>query len=1054
MTRRIAHKLETQWRSQDVLQSEDENATFEEFLLSRQLLGGLHKSGFVRPSPIQLRAIPLGLCGFDMVVQAKSGTGKTCVFSVLTLQAVNVSKNVVQVLILAPTREIAVQSCDTICCLGCDMPELRVYAFIGGVPIKEDLQKLTRCHVAVGTLGRLLQLIQQGQLSLEWVRLLVLDEADQLLGEGFQEDLRKLWASLPERRQVVATSATYPPEVARVLEEELLHKPMVVRLGADTPALLGVSQWYCLAEGTDEAAWFSRKLRTLDKLLRQMPFSQCLVFLNSQARAQSLEERLRRTGHRAQLLSGAQAQSERIKALVCLKAYRCRILVSTDLAARGIDAERVTLVIHFDVAYDLETHLHRSGRAGRYGTAGQAVTLVTGSQELQQLRTLCAPLGLDIRPLPGFPSLERGSSNIKLNGDVSTNVADEMSAPVVEITSTKVTSLQGNSFKRTGCGIVMALDENSSEETESDIDTALEENSTKETGSDIVTSLQEDSFRESSSDIAEMSAQNISKVTCAQLIQLISTNELSSQSGSAEAMPPSVNTVLPPADNGSRKLLAPTMQQLIYTVESSPESDSKEACAQVMQSSVKVVKLSPTQGVCQVKKSLLQPMMYSPLKLEEILMGRKVPPRIQPILEWPPDPSIGKELAARIKEEKEAFSKAYGVVFEPGRSLNIAVAERGSKKTCASSSRDEAIPSHDEHKEAEGTKPVGQFVTADDQSNVNEKWELSGVSSPVVDIEKVVSSHEKQELKTEEATHVLHSDISACKKTSEGQQEANVQASVSKDNSRELVDIEKSDSFSLQPQMCSLGLEESKPKERHGAAQANATNDSLKMGADKSSKIAETMENKRRIVYKSKRKPPSLDPELAVRMKGRTLESGQPQPRSLNISKELRKTILKDASKENDNVIHQKQKQPKSTSFAGGSDDGNSSVLHIGCVRSSTPSQQWTLYTHSVRPATVDTVYLPPVTWRHTSAVRLSHLPDSCQPIRTSLCYRCVQKCEAIRATCCREHHSLRTATAASSFPSSLPQLQVRGAAMDWSRNWFMWHQWYIRRMLQANGYH
>ncbi|XP_075551030.1 uncharacterized protein LOC142584708 isoform X1 [Dermacentor variabilis] len=1048
MTRRIAHKLETQWRSQDVLQSEDENATFEEFLLSRQLLSGLLKSGFVRPSPIQLRAIPLGLCGFDMVVQAKSGTGKTCVFSVLTLQAVNVSKNAVQVLILAPTREIAVQSCDTICCLGCDMPELRVYAFIGGVPIKEDLQKLTRCHVAVGTLGRLLQLIQQGQLSLEWVRLLVLDEADQLLGEGFQEDLRKLWASLPERRQVVATSATYPPEVARVLEEELLHKPMVVRLGADTPALLGVSQWYCLAEGTDEAAWFSRKLRTLDKLLRQMPFSQCLVFLNSQARAQSLEERLRRTGHRAQLLSGAQAQSERIKALVCLKAYRCRILVSTDLAARGIDAERVTLVIHFDVAYDLETHLHRSGRAGRYGTAGQAVTLVTGSQELQQLRTLCAPLGLDIRPLPGFPSLERGSSNIKLNGDVSTNVADEMSVPVVEVTSTKVTSLQGNSFKRTGCGIVMALEENSSEETESDIDTALEENNSKETGSDIVTSLLKDSFRTSSSDIAEMSAQNISKVTCAQLIQLISTTELSSQSGSAEAMPPSVNTVLPSADNGSRKPLAPTM---LCTVESSPGSDSEEACAQVMQSSVRVVELSPTQGACQVKKSLLQPMMYSPLKLEEILMGHKVPPRVQHILEWPPDPSIGKELAARIKEEKEAFSKAYGVVFEPGRSLKIAIAERGSKQTCASSSRDEGIPSHDEHKEAEGTKPVGQFVTADDQSNVNEKWELSGVSSPVVDIEKVVSSHEKQELKTEEATHVLHSDISAYKNTSEGQQEANVQALVSKDNSRELVDTGKSDSLSVQPQMSSLGLKESKLKERHGAVQANATNGSLNMGADKSSKTAETMENKRRIVYKSKHKPPSLDPELAVRLKGRTLESCQPQPRSLDISKELRKTVLKDASKENDNVIHRKQKQLKSTSFARGSDNGNSSVLHTGCIRSSMPSQQWTLPAHA---ASTSPTYLPPLAWCHTSAVRRSHLPDSCQPIRTRLCYRCVQKCEAIRATCCRERHSLRTATASSSFPSTLPQLQVRGAAMDWSRNWFMWHQWYIRRMLQANGYH
>lgn len=1042
MTRRIAHKLETQWRSQDVLQSEDENATFEEFLLSKQLLSGLRKSGFVRPSPIQLRAIPLGLCGFDMVVQAKSGTGKTCVFSVLTLQAVNPSQNAVQVLILAPTREIAIQSCDTVCCLGCDMPELRAYAFIGGVPIKEDLQKLARCHVAVGTLGRLLQLIQQGQLSLEWVRLLVLDEADQLLGEGFQEDLRKLWASLPERRQVVATSATYPPGVARILEEELLHKPMVVRLEADTPALLGVSQWYCLAEGTDEAAWFSRKLRTLDKLLRQVPFSQCLVFLNSQARAQSLEERLRHAGHKAQLLSGAQAQSERIKALVCLKAYRCRILVSTDLAARGIDAERVTLVIHFDVAYDLETHLHRSGRAGRYGTAGQAVTLVTGLQELQRLRTLCAPLNLDIRPLPGFPSLDPGSSNIILNGDVSNNVTDETSVPVVQVPSTKGASLQENSFKETGSDIITALEENSLEERGSDIVTALEENSSRETRSDIVPNLQENSFNESGSDIPELSAHNISKVTCAQLIQLISTTELSSQRASAETMPPSVNTASPPAGNGSRKPDTPTMQQLMSTVEPPPKSDSKEACAQVS-----AVELSPTQGACQVK-SLLQPVMDPPLTFEEILMGQKVPPRIQPLLEWPPDPSIGKELAARIREEKEAFSKAYGVVFEPGRTLKIAVAQQGSEQSCASSSRDEAIPSH--KAEAEGTKPTGQFVAAADQSSMKEKWESNGISSQVPETKMVVSSHETQAPETKEPNHVLHSDISASEKTGEGQQEANVEASLSEDTGRELVDSGKCDSPSPQPQMSSLGLKESEPKERHGAAQANATNGLPKKCAVTSGKAPETTENKHCVLYNSKHKPPSSDLKPAVRMKARMLESRYPQPRSPDINRDLRKTVLEEASKENNNVVHREQRQPKGTSFDGGSDDENSLVFHIGCIRSSRPSQELTL---SMHPAGNSMTCTSPLAQHRTSAVRLSHLPDNCQPIRTSLCYECAEKCDAIKATCCRERHSLRTAMAASSFPPSTAQLQVCRAAADWSRNWFMWHQWYIRRMLQANGY-
>lgn len=415
MARRIAHKLASQWRSDDVLQT-DENATFELFLLSERVLSGLRKSGFVRPSPIQVEAIPLGLCGFDLVVQAKSGTGKTCVFSTLALQRVDVSKNAVQVLILAPTREIAVQSCDTVCCIGCDTPGLKAYAFIGGVPIAEDLRKLSQCHVAAGTLGRLLQLVKQRALSLTSVGLVVLDEADQLLNESFESDLRELWSRLPPNRQVVATSATYPPEVARTLEEELLHQPAIVRLGAEMPTLLGVTQWYCVAQGTEESAWFSRKLLALVGILRSLPFLQCLVFLNSQARAQSLAERLSYAGFKAELLSGAQDQSDRLKALVCLKAFRCRILVSTDLGARGIDAERVNLVVNFDVARDLDTHLHRSGRAGRYGTVGQTITLVTGRLELDQLLQLCSPLKLDIRPLPGFPSLEPGDGETGVNG--------------------------------------------------------------------------------------------------------------------------------------------------------------------------------------------------------------------------------------------------------------------------------------------------------------------------------------------------------------------------------------------------------------------------------------------------------------------------------------------------------------------------------------------------------------------------------------------------------------------------------------------------------------
>lgn len=999
MTRRIAHKLETQWRSEDVLQSEDEKATFEEFLLSKQLLSGLRKAGFVRPSPIQLRAIPLGLCGFDMVVQAKSGTGKTCLFSVLTLQAVDVSKNAVQVLILAPTREIAVQSCDTVSCLGCDMPELKTYAFIGGVPIKEDLQKLARCHVAVGTLGRLLQLIQQDQLSLEWVRLLVLDEADQLLGEGFQEDLSKLWASLPERRQVIATSATYPPEVARILEEDLLRKPMVVRLGADTPSLLGVSQWYCVAEGTDEAAWFSRKLRTLDKLLRRMPFSQCLVFLNSQARAQSLEERLRHAGHKAQLLSGAQTQSDRIKALVCLKAYRCRILVSTDLAARGIDAERVNLVIHFDVAYDLETHLHRSGRAGRYGTAGQAVTLVTGLQELEKLRLLCAPLNLDIKPLPGFPSCEWKSNGLEQTADASSDVADEMTVPVVQ--------------------------EHPSE----------------------VVPTQEDICIETASVITGPTPHSVSKVTCAHLVATATnTAESSSASSSKEThgkeMPLAVSTVPPPSGSGSTELDVPSAQIFMSTVELAPECDDKEVHAEIEQSPASTTEVLQSQNTSPVKKSFLQPVMDAPLKLKEILMDQKVPPRVQPLLNWPPDPSFGKELAAHIREEKEAFSKAYGVVFEPGRSLKIAVAQRGSERSSVSSLRDEAIRSHNECK-TEDTKPAVQLDTAADDSNIEEKQEPSDIVAEAVDV-RVIVHHEKQEA---EASGMLHSDGAVYEETSKGQQEANVHASVSKGTSREQVDASTCDSTLSQPKMSHPGPKECKLKERHGTAQANDTNNLPEKHADESGKPAEVMKMKHHIVSHSKHEKSSLNPKPAIRTKGRTRESHRLQPRALDTT---RKTVLQEALKDSATVVRCQQKQPKGVSFGGGGSDNEDSRLHIGFIQSSTPSREPMSLTHLPRASQTCSSPLAPLC---TPPGRPSDLTNAHHAVGTSLCHECAQKCDAIRERCCRERHSLRGVKSASLTPSFMTQFQVCSAGMDWSRNWFMWHQWYIKRMLQVNGY-
>lgn len=196
----VAHHLEEKERTRDI--EIDENLTFSDLLLSEAVLCGLHAAGFRRPSPIQLAAIPLGRCGLDLVVQAKSGTGKTCVLAVVALEAVSAASPATQVLVLAPTREVAVQVSQVVATLAVAMPGLNTAAFIGGTKLTEDVAKLKQCQVVVGTPGRLAQLVSLGHLRLECVRLLVLDEADRLLEGNFLGPVLDLARALPHNKQV------------------------------------------------------------------------------------------------------------------------------------------------------------------------------------------------------------------------------------------------------------------------------------------------------------------------------------------------------------------------------------------------------------------------------------------------------------------------------------------------------------------------------------------------------------------------------------------------------------------------------------------------------------------------------------------------------------------------------------------------------------------------------------------------------------------------------------------------------------------------------------
>ncbi|XP_030589192.1 putative ATP-dependent RNA helicase DDX20 isoform X2 [Archocentrus centrarchus] len=418
--RKAAHDIETRKRTDDVLLSE--GIDFGSLLLSQPVLAGLSAAGFQKPSPIQLKAIPLGRCGLDLIVQAKSGTGKTCVFCTIALDSLVLENPSTQVLVLAPTREIAVQIHSVVMAIGCAMEGLECHVFIGGRPVSQDKPHLKKCHIAVGSPGRIKQLIELGMLSTASVRLFVLDEADKLLEEGsFQEQINWIFSSLPVNKQMLALSATYPESLAQHLTR-YMREPTFVRLNPSDMGLKGLKQYYRLVQSHPlPHRVFEEKVQHLLELFSKIPFNQALVFSNLHTRAQHLADILSSKGLPAVCISGGLSQDQRLEAMSKLKQYQCRVLISTDLTSRGIDAEKVNLVINLDVPQDWETYMHRIGRAGRFGTQGLAVTYCCHGEEENKMMAIAQKCGLSLAALPS--TIEAGLMDEPCDWDVCTEAS-------------------------------------------------------------------------------------------------------------------------------------------------------------------------------------------------------------------------------------------------------------------------------------------------------------------------------------------------------------------------------------------------------------------------------------------------------------------------------------------------------------------------------------------------------------------------------------------------------------------------------------------------------
>jgi ATP-dependent RNA helicase DeaD len=363
---------------------------FSELGLAEPILRAVTELGFEIPTPIQARSIPVLLAGKDIIGQAQTGTGKTAAFGLPLLQICNASINKPQALVLEPTRELAVQVAGGIHDLG-KYTGLRIVPVYGGQPIDRQFRALSQgAHIVIGTPGRVLDHIRRGSLSLENVKICVLDEADEMLALGFLEDVESILSEIKGERQIAFFSATMPPRVA-ALTKKFQHNPELIAIDVKRRTVENTSQtYYEVAPG--------KKLEALARVLDMESPGPTMVFCRTRQDTNDVADALRLRGYNADALNGEMNQSERERVLRRFREGQSDLLVATDVAARGLDIDTVTHVVNFDIPWDVEQYIHRIGRTGRAGRTGDAITLVEG-RERRQLKFIEQMIGAKIRPV-------------------------------------------------------------------------------------------------------------------------------------------------------------------------------------------------------------------------------------------------------------------------------------------------------------------------------------------------------------------------------------------------------------------------------------------------------------------------------------------------------------------------------------------------------------------------------------------------------------------------------------------------------------------------------
>jgi len=359
--------------------------------LRESLLATLTTLGYEGPTPIQERTIPILLAGRDLIGQAQTGTGKTAAFALPMLQKIDLSVRGTQALILTPTRELAMQVAEAVHSYAHGMEGLNVLPVYGGAPIVHQLKRLERgVQIVVGTPGRLIDHLDRKSLRLDTIKMLVLDEADEMLKMGFIEDVERILGEAPPTRQIALFSATMPAEVLRIAQR---HMPDAEKVSIEHKAHTGpdIDQRFInLSEG--------QKLDVLTQMLELEENDATLIFRRTKTGAAELAERLEGRGFAAVAMHGDMKQNERESVIRRLRAGTIEIVVATDVAARGLDVEQITHVVNFDVPYDVEAYVHRIGRTGRAGRKGVATLFVT-PRERKMMREIERYTKSPIKPM-------------------------------------------------------------------------------------------------------------------------------------------------------------------------------------------------------------------------------------------------------------------------------------------------------------------------------------------------------------------------------------------------------------------------------------------------------------------------------------------------------------------------------------------------------------------------------------------------------------------------------------------------------------------------------